>query len=135
MQWLINIIQEWIIAQGYLTAGYVHRGDPGAFDFVAVNFTKDNAWHDLDLSGIVPANARCANLYLVIRATAIHKQIQFRSKDVTAEINKSTNWTQVANIRIGYPTSVAVDSDRVIQYKVFDATFNLINFVVSGWWF
>ena len=54
MQWLIDIIKEWIIAQGYLTKGYVKRDDPVNADFAMGDFTKDGTWHDLDLSSIVP---------------------------------------------------------------------------------
>ncbi|GAI52663.1 unnamed protein product, partial [marine sediment metagenome] len=34
MQWLIDIVKEWIEAQGYLLYSFVDRGDLASVDFV-----------------------------------------------------------------------------------------------------
>lgn len=131
MQYLIDIITEIVRNNGM----YVHRGDPPLFDFTILDLTADNAWHDLDLSAIVPANAHAVNLITNISGTQAFRNVKLRSKAVAGTINVLTVWNQVANVKLGGCFAVAVDSNRMMQYKISHVSLNLVSFVVSGWWF
>jgi len=131
LQWLFDIVVELVRVAGI----YVHRGNPGAWDFTILDLTVDNAWHDLDLSSIVPANAHSVNLITNISGTQIERNIKLRSKDVTGDHNLITLWTQVSNVKLGGCFPLAVDSNRVIQYKVNHISLDFVNLLVSGWWY
>ncbi len=167
MQWLIDIIKEWIQAQGYaleswvlakgyateawvaaqifvlfswvvdqhyLTTSFVDRGDPAAHDFIKTDFTRDGAWHELDLSGIVPAGAKAVSLALTIRSSTVMALCKFRTKGNANEINRSMAWTQVANIWVGNDLVVPLSSDRKIEYNIANIVWTFIKLNVKGWW-
>ena len=48
---------------------YVHRGNPTAYDYDQRTLTHDGAWHTLDLSAIIPANAKLVHLRLGVSDT------------------------------------------------------------------
>ena len=135
MQWLIDLIKEWIIAQGYLTHGFVDRGDPAARDFVTGDFTTDGNWHDLDLSGIIPAGAKgiCFICYIKDDLAAVF--IDFRKKGNVNEENKSTIRSEAAGLWRYEDLTCAVSTDRKIEYKSTVTTFDFIRMTVKNWWF
>ncbi len=135
MQWLIDIVKKWVWIRGNLPPGFVNRGDPDVQDFNTGDFIKDGTWRDLDLSGVVPENAKGVSLALSLRATAIRKDFSLRT-------NGNVNTFNIANMRIAVADvvhyankTVAVDADRKIEYKITDEDVNFVRLVIKGWWF
>lgn len=135
MQWLIDIVKEWIITQGYLTAGFVDRGDPASKDFTLPNFTTDFTWRDLDLSAIVPEGAKAVLLRLGINAAVGNAYIFLRTKGNVNEINMSLSRTQYSGLQQDAEPTIPLGEDRVIQYKAKNVTWTVIDCVVKNWWF
>ena len=113
---------------------YVDRGDPAAWDFTIVDFTTDNTWRTLDLSGIVPVGAVAVHMMIYIRDNAANSELLFRKNGNTNLHNAGRINTQVANIDIRQDIIVACDANRVIEYKGAPAGFTFIYVIVRGWW-
>lgn len=92
------------------------RGDPSSPDFTS--FTTDNAYHDLDLSSIVPAGTSAVCIHLTAKNSAVAggESVTFRKKGNTNSQNVSVLFSQVANVLFSGDCTVAVDSNRFIQY-------------------
>jgi len=135
MQWLINAIKEWVLEQGYLTAGYVDRGDPATQDYAAGDLTKDGAWHDLDLSAIVPAGAKAVLFSARLRNTGTTKWLQLRKNGNANSWNVAIALTQVAVLYYDADLVVPVDTDRKINYATSSTGWIDIRLTVKGWWF
>lgn len=135
MQWLIDLIKEWVQAQGYLTTGFVDRGDPENADFEAGDFIKDSSWRNLDLSGIVPTTAKAVLFALDIIATTTHEKCRFRKKGNVFEKNMSSLFTQVAYISKAADMVCPIGTDGLLEYNIDAATWGAIRFTVKGWWF
>lgn len=134
MQWLIDIIQEWIIEQGYMVSSFVNRGDPAAVDFNAGDFTQDFAWHELDLSGIIPANAKAVLIGITMINTATGRPLLFRSTGNSNVSNISSQYSQVAGINISCDMVIPINTAQKIDYLAHPAGWTSIEFIVKGWW-
>lgn len=134
MQWLIDLIKEWVIAQGYLTTSYIDRGDPPIPDFDKFDFIPDDAWHELDLSGIVPAGAVAVALSVILQNIAAGRVMNFRKAGNTGAYNASRNHIDVATLFIVNDNVVSVDADRKIEYYLSTPGWITIGITVKGWW-
>lgn len=134
MQWLIDLVKEWIIEQGYISASYVDRGDPAAYDFTQATLTQDNAWHDLDLSAIVPAGTRAVNLNLRGRHSSTGKELLFRANGNVNYHNASGLRTVVGSLYLYNEITIALDSNRIIEYKAMSPNWTNISISVKGWY-
>ncbi len=114
---------------------FVDRGDATGWDYTEADFIEDSNWHELDLSGIVPANAKAVSVYLKFRATAANRIGQFRKFGNTNAYNVSGLSTQVANIDKWGVLTVALSTDHKIDYFFTTGTYPYIRFLVKGWWF
>jgi len=135
IEWLIDIIKEWVGAQGFLQTGFVDRGDPAAYDFTSTAFTKDSAWHELDLSGIIPTNVKAVAVSIVVSNTTAGKLFRLRTNGNANTMNNAIINTQVALLFYGSDLIVAPDANRKIEYFATSAGWLTINFTVKGWWF
>lgn len=135
MQWLIDIIKEWCIAQGYLTAGFVNRGDPTSDDFAIGDFTLDGMKHDLDLSSIVPENASGVVFILTIKSDATGDWCFWLPSEHIRAYNGSRRRTQVANIIVSADFTLPIGPSRNLKYEFKVANWEIINVTVKGWWF
>lgn len=112
---------------------YIDRGDPAAPDFVLGNLTVDNAWHDLDLSGIVPAAGANMKVYLRLDLYASEKKKMFlRHKGHANEINMA-----LAQVTTAYHKDdtyyVVLDANRKIEYKLEVTMWGVVDITVRGW--
>lgn len=135
MQWLIDIIKEWIIAQGYLTTSFIDRGDPVIWDYGTGDFTPDDAWHELDLSSLVPEGAKEVSLRVVIEHSAVDKVLYFRKHGNVASNNIGGARTQVSMVIFEADTNVALDENRKIDYHLNSPAWIIVHLTVKGWWF
>lgn len=114
---------------------FVDRGDPAAWDFVTGDFTKDNAWHDLDLSGIVPALAKAVLLRLYVASAALGKSFLLRKDGNTNALSAVQISPTVTGVAFSSNPSCPVSTARKLEYKVTDANINQAYLCVMGWWF
>lgn len=114
---------------------YVDRGDPADYDFILTDLVKDDAWHDLDLSGIVsPAGAgHLIHLFLAVKATKGDNTLCLREVGNVNEVNQVCSRTQSANIANNDDCLVLADVDRKIQYKATENDWTGILISVRGW--
>jgi len=129
-EWLIDMIQEW-----HFSHVFVDRGDPAAADFLKGDLTLDGAWHDLDLSGIVPSNAKAVALYVALFATDVNQNIWFRTNGNVNTYNVSRAFTQTSLIWSTGDFIVPLDEARKIEYMSVNPTWISISITVKGWWF
>ena len=108
------------------------RGDPAAWDLTEATMTMDDAWHDLDLSAIVPADAAWVLLRVLISDPNIDDSLQFRKNGNINTYAVSRVICQVANQNIEAELLVPCDAARVIEYLA-NAVITSINIVVLGW--
>ena len=130
MQWIINMILELAKEQ----IGYFNRGDNTPNDFAIGDLTLDGAWHDLDLSAIVPENAKCVDIKVNIRNDFVDRRFDIRENGNVNTVNLLSLWTQVAGIRLGGLFPINLDANRVVEYRAPAAGWTLIFLNVNGWW-
>jgi len=155
-QWIIDIIQEWVLSlsyatvawvqaqgyateawvqsQGYLTAGYVDRGPLSGFDWELGDFTRDGAWHDHDLSAVVPAGAKAVLFQCFVRAPGVNMLFTMKKKGMGPAWYSARATTMVANLSTVEDLICACDTDRKIEYNATALTWTLIRLTVKGWW-
>lgn len=114
--------------------GFYDRGDPAVYDKAVGDFTKDGAWHDWDLSSIVPAGAKLVLLQGHVEGAGTDWAIWFRKNGQTNEINHGEMETLRANVERCRMMVVACDDDRIIEYKADNVAWVTLDIVVRGWW-
>ena len=120
----------------YIAGGgmqFVDRGDPAAWDFVLTDLITDGAWHELNLSAIVPLGTAAAVLDITYSQGSPGDYILFRKKGNVNEINIGVTRVQAANVVNDACLIVALSSDGKVEYKTINATFTVINILVRGW--
>lgn len=130
MQWLIDLVIEAI----GVPPCYIDRGDPAAFDFEQGVLTADAAWHDLDLSAIVPAGATAVSLRTLIRDNIVNGEIALRSAGRVNSITISTMLTRLANISNEQTITISLPASRIIEYRLTAGVWDRIILAVQGWW-
>ena len=112
---------------------YVDRGDPDAYDFALTNLTADDAWRDLDLSGILPAGVRLAHLFLHVHCVEASIYSWLRENGNSNEINVTRFCTGAERSPRGVSRLVRCDEDRKIEYRIAVATWIFYKIQVVGW--
>lgn len=113
---------------------FVDRGDPASFDFDKEDLTLDGAWHDLDLSGIVPSVARAILICGHIQGNAVDWRVIFRKNGNTNEVNHCGMETLRANVERHRTSVVAIGSDKIIEYKADNQAWATLSLAIRGWW-
>lgn len=114
---------------------FVDRGDPAAPDKQAVDLTKDGAWHDWDLSAIVPANAKAVVFRVAMQDDAVASRIGFRQNGNANTVNVQWTDVHVANLTVNGNFIVACDGSRIVEYFVTNVVWTFIQITVVGWFF
>jgi len=112
---------------------FVDRGDPVAWDFIVTDLITDGAWHDLDLSAIVPLGTKAAILDITYSQNAAGDYILIRKKGNVNEINVGVTRVQVADVVNDTCLIVALSTDGKAEYKTINTTFVVLNILVRGW--
>lgn len=110
------------------------RGDPALVDFAIGDLTADGAWHDLDLSGIVPTDQRFVLLAVVIANSSINRLLQIRKKGNANIPNASIQNIQVANVALSSDCTNPISQDGFLEYNLTAGGWIIINITVKGWW-
>lgn len=114
-----------------IPANFVDRGDPAADDFSS--FTADAAWHDLDLSAIVPAGAIAVLIRASILDDATNTLFMFRENGNSNEYNVAEVRSQAANVTMANTLVVPCSTARVIEYYITNTTITGTAVTVMGW--
>lgn len=114
---------------------FVDRGDPVGWDYTQADFTEDGAYHELDLSAIVPEHAKAVLLTMLLETTTLGEYGLFRRHGNTSGINTSTIRPQLSNIRMTSDLVCPLDSDRKLDYLFTAAVWTRIRVTVKGWWY
>lgn len=112
---------------------YIDRGDVANWDYGESDFTEDTAYHDLDLSGIIPVNTKLVRLTGEISTTVAGKAFRVREKGIISARHRTGQVTQVDSRPIVFDIVVVPDVNGVIEYYFAAATWTTHIFV-AGWW-
>lgn len=129
MQWLIDLVIEAI----GIPPCAIYRGDPASTDVEKADFLVDGAFHNLDLSSIVPAGAKLVLFTLTLKSDAASKYTYWKMKGQTNNANRTTARTQSAGIIISYDCQVFLSEDRMLEYRIQAALWITISLTVKGW--
>ena len=111
------------------------NSDAVAYDKVVGDFVKDSAWHDLDLSAIVPAGAIAVLVQWGMRNSDAGVIIQLRRNGSANAIETAFASSIVANIYSPYQLRVPCDSNRIIEYYITNTgTWVYLSMIILGWW-
>jgi len=113
---------------------YVDRGDPAAVDYEKEDLTIDGAWHELDLSAIVPAGAKAVLFASRCEGNAVNWKICIRKKGNTNTVNQACLETIRANVTRYRTGTVAVDVNRKVEYNADNQAWTTLSLTVRGWW-
>jgi len=109
------------------------RGDVVDNDFVAGDLTKDDAWHELDLSGIVGIGKALVFIRVYLNENAGGKFIKLRPKGHSNNTNIAACYTQVANKTCDHTLSIYTDNTGKIEYSISTATWTTLTLTIRGW--
>ena len=113
---------------------YVDRGDPAAYDVTKAMLDTDGAWHEMDISAIVPAGAKAVHFLVHFDGVGVDWKIMFRKKGNTNEINHAGMETLLNSLERHRSAIVACDSNRTIEYKADNVAWTTLSLAVRGWW-
>lgn len=113
--------------------GFHDRGNANYYDVLTASLTTNGAWHDLDLSAIIPNNTTAVVLSVLVKDDAVGSTIQFRKNGNTAIYNRSFTVTQVADVYSVATIIVPCDEDGIIEYLATNTTWTEILITVVGW--
>ncbi len=122
------------VGRKLLCTSFIDRGDPAAWDWTVINFTRDFNWHDLDLSGIVPAGAKSVLFLGELKDDLVGKVFYLRKKGNVNTRNKCVVITQVSGIGNTHDLVCPCDSNRKVQYASNAVDNTVLNLIVKGWW-
>lgn len=118
-------------AGGGLT--WVDRGDPASVDFDKDDLTIDYNWHELDLSTIIPKNAKLVMLRVIVNVMEIGRFCRFRKAGNSNDYNTVKIRTQAGAAEYAVTTFVSCNTDGVVEYKIQTAVWNKFDITVGGW--
>ena len=113
---------------------YVDRGDPAVVDYDQTKLTIDDAWHDLDLSGIITDDdAVLVHILAIIKDDVTGSVLNMRKNGNTNALNISAVRTQAVNVYMDNEFSVSLDDNLVIEYNITTGMDEVL-LIIRGWW-
>lgn len=135
MQWLIDIVKEWVEEWFATYAGYHDRGHKITWDLVIANMTMDGTWQLWDLSGIIPEGVKAVNVFGTGTHADIHKHLKLSPITNASQRGETLLRTKVANVAEVGRTAYAVTTDRKIYYNAEAPNWSAIQMQIKGWWY
>lgn len=111
---------------------YVARGDPSAYDFSQSTLTQDSAWHSMDLSAIIPANAKLVHLALGAAHATPGRYFKVRKPGLSNDFAVANVATQATNI-VNTLDAIVPCVSQAVEYFATSGTFVSLRVVVLGW--
>ena len=126
-----------IISTKALSAGgetFIDRGEVADFDFRVGDFTKDGAFHTLDLSGIVPVGVTQLELAIAVHPDFGGGQLYVGNKDYTNYPNLLRTCSGTSGYCYWAYGRVSCNAFRELQYMVAAGAYTSIELLVRGWY-
>lgn len=115
------------------SANFTDRGDLASIDWEIGDLTIDGAWHDLDLSGIVGANAALVCIRLLLDTSAAGKKGLFRTNGNSNSINVGQGYTAVLSKSFPQDMWVVTDAAGKIEYNFTADLAGIVRLSVAHW--
>lgn len=112
---------------------YYDRGLDAGHDFTEATLTVDNAWHDLDLSSIVPVGTVAVLMKSELTDAAFGCVVRYTITGIAGTYNCSRVHAPVTGGYGGGDSWVGVDGDRKIQYRASPAGIDSLKVYVAAW--
>jgi len=112
---------------------YIDRGDIEANDYLITDLTVDAAWHDLDLSAIIPKGTVLCMLLVSLNSSVLSKMMKFRTKGDSGTYNAPLVMSSVINQTFYTSLVVHPDSDGIVEYFLSTGGIISITIIVQGW--
>jgi hypothetical protein len=112
---------------------YISRGDPVAYDYTQATITIDSGWHTMDLSAIIPANAKLVKLRAVISKTDVSQELRLREAGLTNDVVAEHLWSIAGFVIVDKTFDIPCVGQQV-EYYATAGVWNTIGIVVVGWW-
>lgn len=112
---------------------YVDRGNLTSWDRMTGAWTKDNNWHDYDLSAIIPVNTKLVFFGVTLQSAAASAMFRVRQNGSTSIYNNCIFEGITANQKTEFNGCMAPDENGVIEYRASVDTFDVLNFYIRGW--
>lgn len=112
---------------------YVDRGDVGSYDYSTDDFTKDNNWHDLDISSKIPAGTKAIVCIVWAQSYNPTNVVYFAKKGDTNYFNISTIITQQGGIGCPQDIIIMPDTDGWIKYRATGTQWQILTLVIKGY--
>ena len=121
-------------AQAACLPAFVFRGSVSAWDKEGAGFVQDGAWHEWDLSAIVPDGAKAVMMRVALIDDTPGIQLAFRPAGETGANVRTKFYVQTAGVSYDTVAPVIVTSARKVDYLAINTTWDMIAAVVLGWW-
>ena len=112
---------------------YVDKGVIVTNQFDIGDLTVDGGYYSLDLSSVIPANAKAVFLSIRIRSTSVNDAFYVMPDLADPGYNEVYQRTQAANVIITFTALIDVTGKRSIKYSASSVEFNLISFNVLSY--
>lgn len=112
---------------------YVDSGDAAAVDYDVNDFTKDSAYHILDISSKVGAGVRLVHIKIVVVATTADEHFEIKTNGNTYERNVFSSGDMPANEPQVRSDWVYTDADGKIEYRISSGTYTAFDMIIRGW--
>lgn len=103
-------------------------------DFTEEDFTLDNTVRSLDLSGIVPKNAKQVRLRISMSATSDGYVLSLGGVNSVGIADMCSFGTQVDNVTLRGMCELNTDTTGMITYTGVTGYITSIHVYVHGWW-
>lgn len=130
MQWLIDIILSLFPPADI----FVLRPSPGNPDFNEAVLTDSGGWQNRDLSGIVPVGTKAVLCHVVAQQTTINQVFLMRTPGEVLSSQQSIVRSAIINMSVEMDKIIALDDTRIIQTRVWDFTWTVLNLTIHGYW-
>ena len=111
---------------------YVHRTEPGAFDWDGTTLSKDPVWHTLSLAAIVPANAKLVCLKWQGSSATVGSRFMVAKVGETGQISNFL-LAAVVSGKTMYQSGIVDCLGNQIAYMIDTAIWTNLGMVVTGW--
>ncbi len=120
-------------AAGSSAPTWVDRGDVANADFVFGDLTKDDAWHDMDLSGIIGTGNKLVLIAGYVQANDAGRRLLIQTKSTDSSFNLAGCYTQEASIYRYVSYWVNPDTDSIVRYMATSGGWVVMSLTVRGW--
>ena len=112
---------------------YVTRAVLEDYDYEHTDLDTDAAWHDLDLTGIIPVEAKVVFIHVKLRAATVGSFIGFKPAGDSAHYGQMQAHINVANKDIHGYFTIPLRGTGIVQYQASNVTWTFLRTIITGW--